>query len=534
MPLWLALPICLLLNAYQGLSFGVFGALFHYLRKRGAAAVWLAPVCWLALELWMPLIFPYYMGNSQWTFPAMIQILELVGPLGVAAVLFTMNGALYDALDTFVLQRERGSWGGDFPALPSRRALIGLGVGLAVVAANITYGYVRMGQVDAMSAAAPKLKIGAVEADIGIWEKEASDKLENNLHIHQRLSRKLAAEGAELIVWPESSFQAPFVFASRETSDDPAVLEGSVEQYRRWFPKDATWLRPSKAPPAADAAEDIAKETPLADRHAVQRGFAVPTLFGGITFRNLSEAQLAQDPPNKKMKRVVDGKIVTVPRPYRVYNTATLIDGSGRVLGMYDKTYLLAFGEYIPAADLWPWVYDLIPEASEFTPGETIEVFEIDGHRLGVMICYEDIIPRFGVAVAERDPHVLINVTNDAWFGKTAEPYLHLALATFRSVETRKWLLRSTNTGVTAFIDANGRIVKQTSIYEPETLLAEVPMLTGGPTPYVWMGKLGRSLVPEAAPRVIRDTVASAFSDWIGVACLVGVVALVIRRRRAS
>jgi apolipoprotein N-acyltransferase len=534
MPLWIALPICLLLNAYQGLSFGVFGALFHFLRKKGAAAVWLAPLCWLALELWMPLIFPYYMGNSQWTFPAMIQILELVGPLGIAAVLFTMNGALYDLLDTYVLAPERARWGKVFAAVPRRRVLIGLGVATALVAANIVYGYVRMGQVDAQAAAAQKLKIGAVEADIGIWEKERPDKLENNLHIHQRLSRKLAAEGAELIVWPESSFQAPFVFASREKTDDLEKLAQTTDQYRRYIPKDATWLRPSQAEPVDSAADDIRANTSLPDRHGVQRGFAVPTLFGGITFRTLSEQELRDDPPHKKMRRVIDKKIVSVPRPYRVSNTATLLDGQGRVLGMYDKTYLLAFGEYIPAADLWPWVYDLIPEASEFTPGDSIEVFELDGHRLGVMICYEDIIPRFGVAVAEQDPHVLINVTNDAWFGKTAEPYLHLALATFRSVETRKWLLRSTNTGVTAFVDANGRVVKSTSIYEPETLLAEVPMLTGGPTPYVWMGKLGRSLVPESAPRVIRDTVASAFSDWIGVCCLVGVVVLVVRRRREN
>lgn len=534
MPIWIALPICLLLNAYQGLSFGVFGALFHYLRKKGTAAVILAPLCWLALELWMPLIFPYYMGNSQWTFPAMIQLVEIFGPLGVAAVLFTMNGALYDALDTFLLHKERRSWGVLFDALPRKRVLIGLAVAFALVVANITYGYVRMGQVDAQADAAEKLKIGAVEADIGIWEKEASDKLANNLHIHQRLSRKLASEGAELIVWPESSFQSPYVFASSVDSPDLELVEKGVQQYRRYIPKNATWLRPSQAAPADTAADDDRARTAAEDRYAVQRGFDVPTLFGGITYRTLSPEEMETNPPNKKMKRVVDGKIVRVPRPYRVYNTATLLDGDGRVLGMYDKTYLLAFGEYIPGAEFWPWVYDVIPEASEFTPGQTIEVFELDGHRLGVMICYEDIIPRFGVAVAEQDPHVLINVTNDAWFGKTAEPYLHLALATFRSVETRRWLLRSTNTGVTAFIDANGRLVKQTSIYEPETLIADVPMLTGGPTPYVWMGKLGRSLVPESAPRVVRDTIAAAFSDWIGVICLVTVIVMVFRRRREA
>jgi apolipoprotein N-acyltransferase len=194
------------------------------------------------------------------------------------------------------------------------------------------------------------------------------------------------------------------------------------------------------------------------------------------------------DPPSKKTTVIVNGQPVQSPRNYRVYNTATLLDGQGRVKGMYNKTFLLAFGEYIPFAKYFPQVYDMLPAASEFSPGETIEVFELGEHRLGLMICYEDIIPAFGRKVAALDPHVIINVTNDAWFGKTSEPYLHLALATFRTVETRKWLLRSTNTGVSAFVDATGKIVAQTSIYDPEAIAYDVPMMTGPPTLYVRIG----------------------------------------------
>jgi apolipoprotein N-acyltransferase len=188
------------------------------------------------------------------------------------------------------------------------------------------------------------------------------------------------------------------------------------------------------------------------------------------------------------MNQIVDGKRVKVPRPYRLYNSAILLDEAGRVQGMYDKTFLLAFGEYIPGASYAPWVYDMIPEASEFTPGHEVKTFDFRGHSLGVMICYEDIIPAFGRKLARENPDVIINITNDAWFGKTSEPYLHLALATFRAVETRKWLLRSTNTGVSVFVDATGEIVSQTSIYEAETLAHEVPMMKGGPTLYVMIG----------------------------------------------
>ncbi len=486
MPFAVALGICLLMNLYQGVSFAIFGTLFHVLDKRTKLpAILLAPVLWTSIELMFPLIFPYYLGNSQWTFPVMIQVAELLGPLSVGTVLFIANGAILDVLRAFGPLKSADG----VDAALKRRAMICGGVGAAVVAANLVYGVVRMGQVDAQMEAAEKLKIGLVEADIGIFSKEDPFKLANNLIIHQHLSKKLVEEDkVDLLVWPESSFQAPYVFASTEKSEDLEVLKKSTREYRRWFPRNATYMHPSSAPLLKDDASDIDAGTKRSDRYAVQRGFKVPILFGGISFRVLSEEELRTNPPNKKMTRIVDGKRVRQPRNFRVYNTATLLDEEGRVKGSYDKTYLLAFGEYIPFADYFPSVYDMIPAASEFTPGDTITVMPFGDHRIGVMICYEDIIPAFGRKLAKEDPHVIINVTNDAWFGKTAEPYLHLALASFRSVETRKWLLRSTNTGVSAFIDANGRLREASSIYDAEGISYEVAMMTGGPTLYVMIG----------------------------------------------
>ncbi|MEO1272869.1 MAG: apolipoprotein N-acyltransferase, partial [Myxococcota bacterium] len=286
----------------------------------------------------------------------------------------------------------------------------------------------------------------------------------------------------------ESSYQSPLVYASTLESDDLEALSRSVDSYPRRFPQHATWLRPSRAPLVKNDLEDRRRGTPPEDRFAVQRGFNVPLLFGGVTFKALSPEEMRDNPPHKKMQIIENGEITTVPRPFRIFNSAVLLDGEGRVQGLYNKTYLLAFGEYIPGADLFPWIYDLIPAASDFTPGSEVVAFPFKGYKLGVMICYEDIIPAYGRKLAKQGPNVLINVTNDAWFGKTNEPYLHLALATFRAVESRKWLLRSTNTGVTAFIDATGRIISQTSIYEPEVLAEDVAMMSPEPTPYVIIG----------------------------------------------
>ena len=246
------------------------------------------------------------------------------------------------------------------------------------------------------------------------------------------------------------------------------------------YARDSKWVGRSRTPlPVVEGdletlVDDVQSkvlpldaETTPSEWNVPIRGFDVPVLLGLITYDT-------KDPNVSPLEG---------PEARKTYNSAMLIDGRGRVLGRYDKNYLLVFGEYIPFGDKFPQFYEWLPEASHFYPGETVETFPFKGHSLGVLICYEDIIPRFTRRVAAKDPNVLVNVTNDAWFGYTPEPYLHLALATFRSIENRLWMVRSTNTGVSAFVDAAGRIVSETSLYHPEVLVADVPMLTTW-TPY--------------------------------------------------
>ena len=191
------------------------------------------------------------------------------------------------------------------------------------------------------------------------------------------------------------------------------------------------------------------------------RGYNTPTLLGLLSYS------------------VTDPDVWPLAdKAYRKsYNTAMLLDKEGRVMGSYDKTFLLAFGEFLPFGETFPQLYDWIPQANHFYPGNSVDSFAFKGHKLGVMICYEDILPGFARKLAGKDPNIFINVTNDAWFGKTSEPYLHLALSIFRTVEHRLWLVRSTNTGVSAFVDAVGRIVAQTGLDDPEILVQDVPVL---------------------------------------------------------
>jgi apolipoprotein N-acyltransferase len=215
------------------------------------------------------------------------------------------------------------------------------------------------------------------------------------------------------------------------------------------------------------------------------RSIHTPLLFGGLS------------------RRRVDGVL-------RPHNTAFLVDAEGRVLDTYDKTYLLAFGEYIPLGDTFPKLYELSPNTSHFARGNHVRSLSLGRHRIGALICYEDILPAFVRKVmAEGEPHVLINLTNDAWFGDTHEPWEHLALAKFRSVEHHRSLVRATNSGVSAVIDPVGRVVTQSGTFTRENLHAEIPMLTGR-TLYSYVG------------------------DWVGPLSLVVLVGQWLRRRRGA
>ena len=130
-----------------------------------------------------------------------------------------------------------------------------------------------------------------------------------------------------------------------------------------------------------------------------------------------------------------------------------------------------------------PWFYKYIPTAGNLSPGDSVDVIEANiwpggPIRIGVLICYEGILPSFARGLSDKKANFLINMTNDDWFGKTAERYLHFALTVPRAIEHRLAFVRSTLTGVSAFVDANGRVVKDTSMYDAESLVWDVPVLT--------------------------------------------------------
>lgn len=137
-------------------------------------------------------------------------------------------------------------------------------------------------------------------------------------------------------------------------------------------------------------------------------------------------------------------------------NSAVFLSPQGRLQGRYDKRYLVPFGEFIPPA--FGWIEKVSSEAGNYAPGQSLGLFNTGSHLAGVFICYEAAFPHLVRESAAAGASVLVNISNDGYFGRTAARRQHLLLARMRAVENRRWLLRATNDGITASIDPSGRV----------------------------------------------------------------------------
>ncbi len=163
--------------------------------------------------------------------------------------------------------------------------------------------------------------------------------------------------------------------------------------------------------------------------------------------------------------------------PSDVRNTAFLLTERG-IVGRYDKIHLVPFGEYVPLSGVIGFVRGWAEFISELTPGTRAVVFSGPPAPFGVVICYEGIFPALVRRFVEGGARFMVNMTNDAWFGRTSGPLQHLAMYPFRAVEHRVAVVRAANTGVSAFIAPTGEIVRSLGLFERGTLVQAVPLRT--------------------------------------------------------
>ena len=188
-----------------------------------------------------------------------------------------------------------------------------------------------------------------------------------------------------------------------------------------------------------DAVSDFPENSPL----RIRRGFTAPIVFGAV----VDEPPGGSDFP---------------------FNSAYLLDEDGRLAARYNKNYPLYFGEAAPPLIDPTWYTEHIPGASHIQSGDGPGLLLAGDLRLGPLICYEDLLPHFVRNTVAQGVHVLVNLTNDSWFGNTREPAEHLGLALLRTIENRRPMLRSVNAGVSAHIDARGVVIQSLPVTDSD------------------------------------------------------------------
>jgi apolipoprotein N-acyltransferase len=169
-------------------------------------------------------------------------------------------------------------------------------------------------------------------------------------------------------------------------------------------------------------------------------------------------------------------------------NSAFLVGADGTIADAYDKNLLIPLAEYVPLGTVVPALGELFPQVQEFAPSAETPALRLGPHRIATPICYEAIRPEFvRRMVRASDPDLIVTLANDAWFGDSQEPGMHLALARLRAIEHRRWLVRATNSGISALIDPTGAIVARTGVLTRENVRGTVHALSGS-TLYTTLG----------------------------------------------
>ncbi len=159
------------------------------------------------------------------------------------------------------------------------------------------------------------------------------------------------------------------------------------------------------------------------------------------------------------------------------YNAAFIITPQGDYGDVYFKSHLVPFGEYVPLKRFLPFLAPLVEAVGDFSPGSIATPLQTGNVRSGVLICFESIFPEIARKWVDNGANVLVNLTNDAWYGRSSAPSQSMAMSVYRAVETRRSLVRSANTGISAFVDPLGRITQSSQIFVTWARSEEVKLL---------------------------------------------------------
>lgn len=433
LPHWATTIGWVALAFYLALYFPLFIGLSRVaVHRLGVSAIVAAPVVWTGLELARAhLLTGFGMAALAHTQYRWPQLLQISDVVGAYGVSFLIVFVAACLARMLPCQRAPRAW---WPVVPLAAALAGV----------LAYDAWRLGQQTTEPGPKVALVQGSIDIDMKYDPAEAGQIVAQYFGLSRQAVRE--HDDLDLVVWPETMFR-----------DSWLVFD---EDFRP--PPESNWT-----------VEEAEAATRRNVKHLV-RPLDVPFLLG------------------------IDTWHFTAHGTDR-YNTALFTDRAGNVVGRYDKCHLVPFGEYVFFAETFPWLYKLTPLAGGSKAGAGPRAVELGGVRYAPNICYENTIPHLirsqlvELRSAGNEPDVLVNLTNDGWFWGSTELDMHLACAVFRAIECRKPFLIAANTGFSARIDSDGRILEQGRRRATDLLVGRVA-LDRRRSPYLALGDLPASL----------------------------------------
>lgn len=309
---------------------------------------------------------------------------------------------------------------------------------------------------------------------VGIVDRQRRD-VRWNIHRERGLLLLACATLVFLGGYSAVRYRIAVHYGPRALQAQVAVVQGNVDQMVKWSPafKTATvdtYLRLSReAIGEADVELVVWPETALP--FYPQRDQLTGRL---AAFTGAANTWLLTGAPLYTLTPQTDGSELV-----RHYNGAILLGPDGRIAASHAKQHLVPFGEYVPLRPYLPFLEPLVVSIGDFAAGTSDEPLALGPMRLGMLICYESIFPEIARQSVTRGANLLVNLTNDAWYGRSSAPHQSMAMAVFRAVENKRALVRAANTGISGFVDPVGRIVERTGLFVEAALVSRMPLLDG-------------------------------------------------------
>lgn len=427
-PLLTSILVMLLLCAYLALYPACFALAYRiYCRLSGedkrcsAFMLLLLPSLWVVLEFLRGIIvtgFPWVLlGYSQSPYLSVIQISQFTGVWGVSFIVMAVNVLVYLNLSEFIRRRRVFSPGASIATL-------------VVLTMVISYGLMELSR-KGKELPAHTLKVSIVQGNVDQSVKWEPSFKRATIETYLQMSSEALATGAELILWPETA--TPF-FLLHDMVLSPEVFSFVKESSVR-----------------------LLTGTP----HYEYNESGTHNLYNSAVLLG----------PGKSGKVKEAGDASALPVASAKNDKAQ----PARVLGRYDKVHLVPFGEYVPLSGVLTFIEKLTAGVGDFSPGsDGLKPIKDGELALGVIICYEAIFPEIAARLTLQGANVLVNLTNDGWFGATSAPYQHLEMSRFRAVENNLYLIRAANTGISAVISPGGEVMARGGLLTREIISGEV------------------------------------------------------------